>query len=99
MGVGPSVNLTVPPGGQTFVLMSPSECLVSVEYRTAWTGVCKPRGARTARVIALVPQGSANVWGGASVAVTVPPGVTAGQQLQVQTPAGWARWVRVQILG
>eukprot|EP00438_Fugacium_kawagutii_P004468 Skav232391 [mRNA] locus=scaffold1077:455167:456639:- [translate_table: standard] len=30
MGLGPSVNLTVPPGGQTFVLMSPSECLVSV---------------------------------------------------------------------
>lgn len=60
-----------------------------VEYRTAWTGLCKPRGARTARVIALVPQmGSATVWGAASVAVTVPAGVTAGQQLQVQTPAG-----------
>mmetsp|Transcript_14612 Transcript_14612/g.27422 ORF Transcript_14612/g.27422 Transcript_14612/m.27422 type:complete len:186 (-) Transcript_14612:227-784(-) len=36
---------------------------VRVEYRTAWTGFCKPKHARTARIIAFVPLGAAVVKG------------------------------------
>ena len=58
-----------------------------VEYRTAWTGVCKPRGARTARIIAFVPPGGVQIPG-QTIMAQVPPGAVAGQTLQIQTPQG-----------
>ena len=48
----------------------------SAEYRTRWTGVCKPKNARTARIIE-ISAGSA-MAPVQSIMVTVPPGVTAG---------------------
>lgn len=60
---------------------------VRVEYRTAWTGFCKPKHARTARVIAFVPTGAVSIPG-QSIMVTVPQGAGPGQTLQVQTPQG-----------
>ena len=60
---------------------------VTVEYRTAWTGFCKPKGARTARIIAFVPSGGMQIPG-QTITVQVPPGAVAGQTLRVPTPHG-----------
>eukprot|EP00434_Breviolum_minutum_P032988 symbB.v1.2.029183.t1/scaffold3167.1/size62076/5 len=60
---------------------------VKVEYRTAWTGFCKPKHARTARIIAFVPSGGVQIPG-QTIMVQVPPEAVAGQTLQIQTPQG-----------
>ena len=60
---------------------------MTVEYRTAWTGFCKPKHARTARIIAFVPSGGVQIPG-QTIMVQVPPGAVAGQTLQIQTPQG-----------
>jgi len=60
---------------------------VTVEYRTAWTSCCKPKYARTARIIAFVPSGGVQIPS-QTIMVQVPPGAVAGQTLQVQTPQG-----------
>ena len=71
-------------------LSSDTQGSVSLQYRTAWTGFCKPKHARTARLIAFCPNSTTQVVGAPvqSIMVTVPAGVQAGQQLQVQTPMG-----------
>ena len=62
---------------------------MTVEYRTAWTGFCKPKHARIARIIAFVPSGGVQIPGQTiMVQVQVPPGAVAGQTLQIQTPQG-----------
>ena len=63
---------------------------VSVQYRTAWTGFCKPRHVRTARLIVFCPTSAMPAVGVPvqSVMVTVPAGVQPGQVLQIQTPMG-----------
>eukprot|EP00438_Fugacium_kawagutii_P000067 Skav220858 [mRNA] locus=scaffold193:18159:23078:+ [translate_table: standard] len=58
-----------------------------VEYRTAWTGFCKPKHARICRLVAFIPRGAV-VIPGQQIQVQVPPGAGPGQQLQVQTPMG-----------
>ena len=60
---------------------------VTVEYRTKWTGFCKPKHARIARIIAFVPSGGVQIPG-QTIMVQVPPGAVAGQTLQIQTPQG-----------
>ena len=60
---------------------------MTVEYRTAWTSCFKPKGARTARIIAFVPSGGVQIPS-QTIMVQVPPGAVAGQTLQVQTPQG-----------
>lgn len=78
-------------------LSSSTEGAVKVEYRTKWTGLCKPKRARTERDIAFVPLTAVSVPGAVSavsvpntvmLTVTVPqlePGVN---QIQIQTPSG-----------
>lgn len=78
-------------------LSSSTEGAVKVEYRTRWTGLCKPKRARTERDIAFVPLTAVSVPGAVSavsvpntvmLTVTVPqlePGVN---QIQIQTPSG-----------
>ena len=60
---------------------------VTVEYRTKWTGFCKPKHARITRIIAFVPSGGVQIPG-QTIMVQVPPGAVAGQTLQIQTPQG-----------
>lgn len=61
---------------------------VSVQYRTAWTGFCRPKHARIARIIAFVPSGPVMIPQQQQIQVTVPAGVVSGQRLQIQTPTG-----------
>ena len=60
---------------------------MTVEYRTKWTGFCKPKHARITRIIAFVPSGGVQIPG-QTIMVQVPPGAVAGQTLQIQTPQG-----------
>jgi len=65
-------------------------------YYTAYTGFCKPKHARVCRAIVIPPPGLVGGPVGSAVAVApaqmlsvqVPPGASAGTQLQVQTPSG-----------
>ncbi|CAE7758694.1 SLC34A1 [Symbiodinium microadriaticum] len=61
----------------------------TAEYRTMWTGPCKPKHARTMRVICISSaSGMVGMAPPQSITVTVPAGVSAGATLQVQTPTG-----------
>ncbi|CAE7352936.1 SLC34A1 [Symbiodinium sp. CCMP2456] len=61
----------------------------TAEYRTMWTGPCKPKHARTMRVICISSaSGVVGMAPAQSITVTVPAGVSAGATLQVQTPTG-----------
>ncbi|CAE7434965.1 unc-89 [Symbiodinium natans] len=69
-------------------LVSSSQGAFAAEYRTMWTGHCRPKGARVMRVIVISPAtGSAAAYA-QPIMVTVPQGATAGATLQVQTPSG-----------
>jgi len=62
---------------------------LSVEYRTQWTGFCKPKHARPYRAIAIGPSGGGiGSTADANVIVTVPEGAGPGTTLQVQAPKG-----------
>ena len=60
-------------------LVSSSQGAFAAEYRTMWTGHCRPKGARVMRVIVISPAtGSAAAYA-QPIMVTVPQGATAGQ--------------------
>jgi len=63
---------------------------ISIEYRTRYTGFCKPKGALPFRAIAFGPvAGQAPVPVFPSVmSVQVPQGSGPGTKLQVQSPSG-----------
>jgi len=70
-----------------------SACGMSVQYRTAYTGFIKPKGAVPYRAIAISPNGAYSVGHNAPVAgqlmsVQVPAGASPGTSLQVQSPSG-----------
>jgi len=73
-------------------LSSFSDGAVKVEYRTRWTGLCKPKRARTERDIVFVPVAAVSVPGAVSavlLTVTVPQGLEPGvNQIPIQTPSG-----------
>merc|ERR550537_885001 len=66
---------------------------MAVQYRTAYTGFIKPKGAVPYRAIAIAPNGVYSVGQKAPVAgqlmsVQVPAGASPGTSLQVQSPSG-----------
>ena len=80
----------------------------SFELCTAWTGPCKPKGARTYRALWIYPAGQVvagqpAVTGVPMVApaapsvmlVTVPVGSKAGDTLNIQSPSGMQMQVQV----
>eukprot|EP00435_Cladocopium_sp_Y103_P027501 s1928_g6.t1 len=70
-------------------LSSSTEGAVKVEYRTSWTGLCKPKRARTERLIAFVPATAVSIPGAVMLTVTVPQGLSGGvNQIPIQTPLG-----------
>lgn len=74
-----------------------SENGVTLQYCAQYTGMCKPKHAKTTRAIVIQSPGVAiggvvgpavAVASSAPISVQVPPGVTSGQTLQIQTPSG-----------
>merc|ERR1711974_407448 len=59
------------------------------QYRTLYTGVCKPKGALPFRAIAVGPGGTfMPITPPNTVMVQVPAGSGPGTKLQVQSPSG-----------
>eukprot|EP00746_Dinoflagellata_sp_MGD_P010166 gnl/MRDRNA2_/MRDRNA2_120911_c0_seq1.p1 gnl/MRDRNA2_/MRDRNA2_120911_c0~~gnl/MRDRNA2_/MRDRNA2_120911_c0_seq1.p1 ORF type:complete len:274 (-),score=41.91 gnl/MRDRNA2_/MRDRNA2_120911_c0_seq1:167-988(-) len=70
-----------------------AETGVMLEYFTAHTGVCKPKGARIVRAIIVQGGGAATIGsiamtGTTLMSVQVPPGAQSGQTVQIQTASG-----------
>ena len=64
---------------------------MTVEYRTCFTGVCKHKGERTARIIAFVPPGAVQIPSSQPITAQVPPGavqIPSSQPITVQVPPG-----------
>lgn len=63
---------------------------LTVQYRTQFTGFCKPKGAQPYRAIAIGPSGPAlgATLGGQFLSVQVPQGAGPGTTLKVQAPSG-----------
>lgn len=71
---------------------------VTVQYRTMFVGMCKPKGAQPFRAIALSPAGVAIGMAapvGQPMQVQIPEGATPGTVLQVQAPTGQMLQVQV----
>eukprot|EP00928_Gymnodinium_smaydae_P019382 TRINITY_DN17425_c0_g1_i1.p1 TRINITY_DN17425_c0_g1~~TRINITY_DN17425_c0_g1_i1.p1 ORF type:complete len:243 (+),score=25.40 TRINITY_DN17425_c0_g1_i1:55-783(+) len=60
-----------------------------VEYRTEWTGFCRPKHARTFRAVAISPGSAVGAPAGTEVVnCVVPPGAGPGSVIQVAMPSG-----------
>merc|ERR1712113_548998 len=59
-----------------------------VEYRTRWTGMCKPKNAQPYRAIVISPGSPIGAQAANTMMVQVPEGSGPGTTLQVQTPQG-----------
>lgn len=74
-----------------------SETGRTIQYYTQYTGLCKPKHAQTMRAIVICSSSPATIGavvgppvatGTTTMSVQVPPGVQAGQTLQIQTASG-----------
>jgi len=64
---------------------------MTVQYRTQWTGMCRPKFSRPLRAIAIMPSIAvceAALMGDQIMSVQVPQGAGPGTALHVQSPSG-----------
>mmetsp|Transcript_48448 Transcript_48448/g.87379 ORF Transcript_48448/g.87379 Transcript_48448/m.87379 type:complete len:256 (-) Transcript_48448:220-987(-) len=72
-------------------LSSASGGQVTAHMENAWTGLCKPKHARTMRTIVIQASSGVMQFGqpqSGTCQVQIPPGVVAGQTVQANTPNG-----------